>query len=176
MIKKLIYQDQTVNCSVVAGTMILIMLIMYVSCSSTQLDTYNHSLGSFKISQEVTKLFKSYQLDPEHKYYYAGFMNDADALVGIHSDHLIEKSCGRGVRAVHWHEFETTPKNLEILIEGIEKKGKPYGADIYDHAEKQVGILYTFEQFEYQPFVRKLENNSFCVVPQYVKGSDRRKY
>ena len=176
MIKKLINQEQTVNCSVVVGIMILIMLIMYASCSSTTKDTYSQSHGSFKKSQEVTKLFKSYQLDPDYKYYYAGFMKDTEGVVGMHNDQLIEKSCGRGVRAVRWHEFETSPKNLEILIKGIEKKGKPYGADIYDQAGKQVGILYTFEQFEYRPFVRKLENNSICVVPQYVIGIDRRKH
>ena len=132
------------------------------------------SLGSYKKSQEVTNLFKSYQLYPDYKYYYSGFMKDAEALVGIHSDYLIEKSCGRGIRTVRWHEFETAPQNLEILAKGIEKKGKPYGADIYDHAGKQVGILYTFEQFDYKPFVRILENNSVCVVPQYYTGSDWR--
>ncbi len=176
MIKKLIDQELTINCSVTGGIMTLIMLIMYASCSSTYIDTYNQSLGSCRKSQEVTKLFKSYQLDPDYKYYYSGFREDTEALVGIHSDYLIERSCGRGVRAVRWHEFETTPQNLEILVKGIEKKGKPYGADIYDHAGKQVGILYTFEQFEYKPFVKKLENNSICVVPQYVIGIDRSKH
>ncbi len=176
MIEELTNQEQTVNGSVVVGIMILIMLIMYTSCSSTSLDTYNQSLGSYKKSQEVTKLFNTYQYRPDYKYYYSGFMKDTEALVGIHSGYLIERSCGRGVRAVRWHEFETTPQNLEILVKGIEKKGKPYGADIYDHAGTQVGILYTFEQFEYRPFVQMLENNSICVVPQYVIGIDRSKH
>ncbi len=176
MIKKLINQEQTVNCSVFVGIMILIMLIMYASCSSTSVDTYNQSLGSCKKSQEVTKLFNTYQYHPDYKYYYSGFMEDTEALVGIHSGYLIERSCGRGVRAVRWHEFETTPQNLEILVKGIGKKGKPFGADIYDHAGTQVGILYTFEQFEYRPFVQMLENNSICVVPQYVIGIDRSKH
>ncbi len=175
MIKKLINQEQAVNCSVVVGIMILIILIMYAGCSSTTIDKYNQSLGSSKKSQEVTKLFKSYKYQPDYKYYYANFMNDPDGVVGIHRDYLIEKSCGRGASAVHWHEFETSPKNLEILIKGIEKKGKPYGADVYDHAGKQVGILYTFEQFEYQTLVRMSENNSICVLPQHAIGIDRRK-
>ena len=155
------------------GIVILFSLFMNASCSSTN-NTYSQSLGSYKKSQEVSKLFNTYQYHPDYKYYYSGFMKDTEALVGIHSDYLIEKSCGRGVRAVRWNELETTPQNLEMMVKGIEKKGKPYGAEIYDHAGKQVGILYTFEQFEYQPFLRKLDDNSICVVPQFYIGIDKR--
>ena len=34
------------------GTIILIMLFLFVSCSSTQMDAYNQSLGSVKESPE----------------------------------------------------------------------------------------------------------------------------
>ena len=151
---------------------ILMMLFMFASCSSTQINSYNQSLGSVEKNQEVTRLFKSYQKHPHFKYYYAGFMNDSEAVIGIHNEYRIEKSSGRGVRAVRWHEFETTPQNLETLVIGIGKKGKPYGADIFDHSGKQVGIIYTFEEWEYIVFVRVLEDNLIRVQPRYYVGSD----
>ena len=152
---------------------ILMILFMNGSCSSTNTtnNPYTQSIGSYKKSQEVYRLFKTYQYHPDYKYYYAGFMKDTEGVVGMRNDQLIEESCGRGSWAVHWHEFENTPQNLEILVKGIERKGKPYGADIFDNAGKQVGILYTFEQFEYRPSIRKSGDN-FCIVPQYYFGSD----
>ena len=159
---------------ITVGIFTLMMLFMFTGCSSTD-NSYSQSLGSYRKSQEITNLFNSYQYQPGYKYYYAGFMKDPEGVIGIHSDFQIEEICGRGSRAVHWHEFDTTPQNMEILVAGIELKGKPYGADISDHAGKQVGILYTFEQFEYRPFVRRIEDNSICVIPQYYTGIDWRK-
>ena len=125
---------------------ILMMLFMFASCSSTQLDSYNQSLGSVKKSQEVSRLFKTYQKHPDYKYNYAGFMKDPEAVVGIHNDYKIVISSGSGSSAVRWKEFEPTPQNLEMLIKGIEKNDNPYGADIFDPAGKQVGILYTINK------------------------------
>ena len=156
------------------GTIILVILLMNAGCSSTD-NSYSQSLGSSEKNQEVSRLFETSQYIPDYNYYYAGFMKDPEAIAGIHSDFQIEIICGRGSRSVHWHEFDTTPQNLEILVKGIELKGKPYGADILNNIGKQVGILYTFEQFEYRPFVRKLNDNSICVVPQYYRGADWRK-
>ena len=147
----------------------LVILLMNAGCSSTD-KTYSQSLGSYKKSHEASKLFSTYQFLPDYKYYYAGFMKDPEGVIGIHKDYLIAEICGRGSRAVHWHEFDATSQNLKLLAKGIALKGKPYGADILDHTRKQVGILYTFEQFEYQVFVRKLEDNSICIVPQYYVG------
>lgn len=120
---------------------ILIILILNASCSSTNDNPCSQSLASYQKSQEVSGLFNTYQLYPDYKYYYAGFMKDPEALFGIHNDFLIAKICGRGSRAVHWHEFDTTTQNLELPAKGIESKGKPYGADILDHAGEQLGAI-----------------------------------
>ena len=50
-------------------------------------------------------------------------------------------------------EFETTQENLEIMINGIETHGRPYGAVILDHEGTQVGIIYAYEWWEFQPVV-----------------------
>ena len=156
---------------IVLGIIIIMMLFMFAGCSSTENNTYSQSLGSVKKNQEVTKLFNTYQYHPHYKYYFAGFMKDAEGVFGIHNDYLIEEECGRATRAVHWHEFETTPQNLKILVKGIEQKGEPFGADIFDHDGQQVGILYTFETNKpYRQFVQKSEGNLICVIPQYYYG------
>ena len=151
---------------------ILMMLFIFASCSSTY-DAYSQSLGSCKKSQEVSKLFKSYQYQPDYNYYYAGFMDNPDAVVGIHNNYLLEKSSGRSFEAVRWIEFETTSQNLEILVKGIETHGRPYGAVILDHAGTQVGIIYTFEWFDFQPVVRKLDDNLISVVPRVYAGTGK---
>ncbi len=162
------------SAAIAVDIIILTIFLMNAGCSSTD-NTYSQSLGSYKKNQEVSRLYSTHQYLPETKYYYAGFMKDPEGVVGIHNGHLIAEICGRGSRAVHWHEFDTTPQNLELLVGGITLKGKPFGADILDHNGQKVGILYTFEQFEYRPFVRKLEDESICVVPQYYMGIDWRK-
>ena len=155
------------------GTIILIMLFLFVSCSSTQMDAYNQSLGSVKESPEASRLFKTYQYHPEYKYYYAGSKDDPDAVVGIHNDYLLEGTSGRSFMAVRWTEFETTQENLEIMINGIETHGRPYGAVILDHEGTQVGIIYAYEWWEFQPVVRKLEDNLISVVPKVYAGNNR---
>jgi len=155
------------------GVIILMMLFLFVSCSSTQMDAYNQSLGSVKESPEVSRLFKTYQYHPEYKYYYAGSKNDPDAVVGIHSDYLLEETSGRSFMAVRWTEFETTQKNLEIMINGIETHGRPYGAVILDDEGTQVGIIYAYDWWEFQPVVRKLEDNLISVVPKVYAGNNR---
>ena len=90
--------------------MILMMLFMSASCSSTQMDAYNQSLGSVKKSQEVSRLFKTYQKHPDYKYNYAGFMKDPEAVVGIDNNYLIEVISGRSFEKVQWKEFEPPPK------------------------------------------------------------------
>ena len=158
---------------IAGGIIILMMLFMFVSCSSTQMDAYNQSLGSVKESQEVSRLFKTYQLPPEYKYYYAGSKNDPDAVVGIHNDYLLEETSGYSFMAVRWTEFETTQENLEIMINAIETHGRPYGAVILDHDGTQVGIIYAYEWWEFQPVVRKLEDNLISVVPKVYVGNNR---
>ena len=153
--------------SIAFDIIILVMLLIFASCSSTQLDTYIQSFGSVKESPEVSGLFKTYQNNLDYKYYYAGFMKDPEAVVGIHSDYMIFTYSGRGIRTVRWKEFEPTPPNLEMLVKGIEKNDNPYGADILDPAGKQVGILYTFKQENHQPLVRKVEDNLISVEPHY---------
>jgi hypothetical protein len=158
---------------ITVGIAILMMLFMFVSCSSTQMDAYNQSLGSVKESPEISRLFKTYQYHPEYKYYYAGSKNDPDAVVGIHNDYLLEETSGRSFMAVRWTEFKTTQKKLELMINAIETHGRSYGAVILDHDGTQIGIIYAFEWWEFQPVVRKLEDNLISVVPKVYAGNNR---
>ncbi len=158
---------------IAVGVIVLMVLFMFVSCSSTQMETYNQSLGTVEESQEVSRLFKTYQLPPEYKYYYAGSKNDPDAVVGIHNDYLLEETSGYSFMAVRWTEFETTQENLELMINAIETHGRPYGAVILDHDGTQVGIIYAFAWWEFQPVVRKLEDNLISVVPKVYVGNNR---
>jgi hypothetical protein len=157
---------------ITVGLIILMMLFMFVSCSSTD-NTYNQSLGSIKKSQEASKLFKSFQYHSDYRYYYAGSKNDPDAVAGIHNDYLIEETSGRGFEAVRWTEFEPTPQNMEILVNRIETHGRPYGAAILDHDGTQVGIIFAYEWWEFKPVVRKLEDNLISVVPKVYAGNNR---
>ena len=59
------------------------------------------------------------------------------------------------------------------MINGIETHGRPYGAVILDDEGTQVGIIYAYDWWEFQPVVRKLEDNLISVVPKVYAGNNR---
>ena len=169
MIKKLINQQKSGEWNIAVDIIIVMTLFTFIGCSSMR--QYRQSIGSYEQSQETSKLFKTYQHHPAYNYYYAGSMDNSDAVVGIHNDYLIEKSSGRGSTVVRWKEFEPNNQNLKKLINGMEYD-RAYGATLFDHAGKQVGVLYTFKWMDWQPRVQMLKNNTIRVRPQFYVGNN----
>jgi hypothetical protein len=150
----------------------LILLITITGCSST--GSYRKSVGSYDVNQEAAELYKTYQSQPDYNYYYAGSsMNYPEAIVGIHNEYRIEETAGYNGTAIQWREFDPNDQNLEKLVKGIDKIGRPYGATLFCPARKQVGVLYTNEVWEYKPLVRLLQDNVVYVSPKVYTGNNQ---
>ena len=154
----------------IAGFHLIIIFIVASSCTSSG----TQNIGSFKENPEITQGFQSHQYLPEYTYYYAGFMNKPEAIVGIHRDYRLQEISGWGSYSTRWKELETTAENLKGLVEGIDKNKrsdrKPYGVLLSDPAGKQVGILYVMINRNYQPRIRVFEGNRINVVATVYVG------
>ena len=154
----------------IAGFHLIILFIVASSCTTSG----TQNIGSFKENPEITQGFQSHQYLPEYTYYYAGFMNKPEAIVGIHRDYRIQEISSWGSYSTRWKELETTTENLKSLVEGIDKNKrsdrKPYGVLLSDPAGKQVGILYVMINRNYQPRIRVFEGNRINVVATVYVG------
>lgn len=69
----------------------------------------NH--GRLQRSQEVDKLFKSYQVLPDHNYYYVGPEGRPDTIMGIESVYTLETT--------QWTQFDPSDKTLKKGVDSI---------------------------------------------------------
>jgi len=53
---------------------------------------------------EANDIFKSYQILPDHRYYYSGAEGRPDAIMGIHPDYTLETT--------QWTEIDLTERSL----------------------------------------------------------------
>jgi hypothetical protein len=158
------------NRLLIAGIIAIMIVTAFVGCSTTG----TKNIGSFKENPEITQAFQSHQYFPGYAYYYAGFINKPEAIVGIHRDYQIQENSDWGSSSTRWKELETTAENLKSLVEGINENKrsnrKPYGFVLSDPAGKQIGILYVTINRNYQPRIRVLEGNRINVVATVYVG------
>ncbi len=145
-----------------------IAAVMIVSALTGCATPEAQHVGRFKADPEITQSFQSYHYFPEYAYYYAGLINQPEAIVGIHPDYHIQENSDWGSSHTRWKELETSAENLKKLVEGINKNSrsnrKPSGFVLSDPAGKQVGILYVKAGKFYQPRIRVLGDNRVNVV------------
>lgn len=153
-----------------AGSHFIIFCIVASSCATSG----TQNIGSFKENPEITQGFQSHRFLPGYIYYFAGFMDKPEAIVGINRDYRIQEISSWGSYSTRWKELEPTTENLKKLVDGIGKNNrrdrKPYGVVLSDPAGKQVGILYVMISRNYQPRIRVFEDNRVNVVASVYVG------
>ena len=171
MIKKLINQQKSRKLYTAVDIIILMMLFMITGCGPGPV---RKSIGSYDVNQEATEFFKTYQSQPDFNYYYAGSsMNYPEAIVGILNEYRIQETAAYATDAIRWKDFDPNDQNLEKLVKGIDKLGRPYGATLFSRAGKQLGVLYANREFEHEPFVRLLKDSVVYVSPNAYTGPMR---
>ena len=96
--------------------------------------------GQLKSNKEATQAFESYQILPDHKYYYRGTYSRPIAVVGIKEDY--------GLNSKLWVEIDPKTKDFRTLIDRVSLQGSgsttnPWGFTILDHSGKDVGVWYS---------------------------------
>jgi hypothetical protein len=131
--------------------------------------------GRLQRSAEVDKIFKSYQVLPDHKYYYTGPEGRPDAIMGIQRKYTLETT--------QWTEIDLTDAQLKKLIEWINFHHRdsvryyPSGFFVLGPDGKQLGIWYSIWDFT-TVIVEK--DNRIRVYPplkddRFGNGDDRDK-
>ncbi len=154
----------------------MMMVTAFIACATPEAQ----HVGRYKENPEITQGFQSHQYFPEYTYYYAGLINEPEAIVGIHRDYRIQENSDWGSAHTRWKELETTAENLKKLVEGINKNNRsdrkqrahrtPSGFVLFDPAGKQVGILYVKANRYYQPRIRVFEGKRVNVVATVYVG------
>jgi hypothetical protein len=98
------------------------------------------NFGRLKSNKEATKAFESYQILPNHKYYYRGTYSRPLAVVGIKEDYELNSNL--------WLEIDLKSNDFRTLIDKVSLQGSgstthPWGFIIFDHSGRDVGVWYS---------------------------------
>jgi hypothetical protein len=100
----------------------------------------NVRIGGQKISSEVTRVFESYQVLPDHRYYHIGWDTRPYAIVGLKAPYHIPSK--------FWLEFDANSETLKKRVDALEifnERGytRAYGYYILDPAGNRIGVWYS---------------------------------
>lgn len=115
------------------GTVCLILFAVCVGCSE--------SYGRLQRNREVDQIFKTYQVLPDHKYYYTGPEGRPDAIMGIKNEFTLETTL--------WTRFKASVATLKEWVDSINfhhtssVRHDPYGYIILDPKGTRLGIWYS---------------------------------
>jgi hypothetical protein len=116
-----------------SSRILIVLLIILSGCAG------NH--GRLSRNSEANKIFNSYQILPDHRYYYSGPDGRPDAIMGIQGDYTLETSM--------WTEFDPFDDTLKKGVNWINfhhhsrARRYPYGFDIVGPDGKRIGIWYS---------------------------------
>lgn len=121
------------NRGMIAASLLLVFLIALSGCSASK-------YGKLESRKEVQQAFKSYQVLPNHTYYYRGAYSRPSAIVGINQNYEMNLS--------NWGKIDTDSKDFAILVDRIGFQGmgnqiQPWGSVILDRDGNQVGVWYS---------------------------------
>jgi hypothetical protein len=97
--------------------------------------------GKLERNSEITKLFQTYQILPDHNYYYSGWGAVPYAIIAIDKQYKLRKGL--------WSEVEATVPKLRNWVREMDiiYGYPPYGSRILDHNGRQLGVWYSSKQW-----------------------------
>jgi hypothetical protein len=118
------------------STAIILCSIILAALSGCSMANY----GQLKSNKEATQIFESYQILPNHKYYYRGTYSRPMAVVGIKEDYELNSKL--------WVGIDLKSNNFRTIIDKISLQGsgsttRPWGFIILDHSGRDVGVWYS---------------------------------
>jgi hypothetical protein len=123
--------------------------------------------GRLKRNPEVTKAFKTNQVENDYRYYFYGRSNQPYVVVGIDREYHME--------SYMWREVDHTTDKFKDMIYWIWADITYYynpemGADILDPGGKKVGLWYSGIWWA---AIRFHEDNRIEVMPDVKMGGGR---
>jgi hypothetical protein len=118
----------------IALNLTVFLILITVGCA------VNVRIGGQKISSEVTRVFESYQVLPDHRYYHIGWDTRPYAIVGLKEPYHITSK--------FWLKFDANSETLKKRVDALEifnERGytHAYGYYILDQAGNRIGVWYS---------------------------------
>ena len=96
--------------------------------------------GKLKSTPEVKQSFETYQILPNHKYYYRGVKSRPTVIVGINKNYELNLKM--------WVQIDPESEDFRMIIDRVSLQGmggayEPWGFRILDAAGNDVGVWYS---------------------------------
>lgn len=96
--------------------------------------------GKLKSNPEVKQSFETYQVLPNHKYYFRGAKSKPTVIAGINENYELNLKL--------WVQIDPESEDFRIIIDRVSLQGmgtpvEPWGFNIIDEAGNYVGVWYS---------------------------------
>ena len=114
--------------------------------------------GKLERSSEITKIFETHQILPDHQYYFSGWGPVPYAIIAIDSRYKMRKGL--------WNQVELTVPMLRNWVREMDMiyGFPPYGSRILDHNGRQLGVWYSSKQWT--TIIIEEENEIAVLAPE----------
>ncbi len=144
---------------------VLVLMSIFVSAVFISCTAANY--GGLRLSNEVNRLFESYQVLDDHNYYYSGSDNRPEAILGVHKDYTLSSTL--------WKPVELTPDQLRTWVNMMtDHRGtsfRTYGARVVAPGEKEIGVWYS----PYDWTGVRMENDGRVIINTPTRSPMERK-
>ena len=150
--------------NVAVQRLILIMAVLFFSGCAVG---GNH--GTLLRNRELDKMFLSYQVIPDHRYYTSGGYDRPNAILGLHKDYQLDNDLWQSIPNVDSAQIEKWIRTIDPQDRGV---GHNYFAYyILDPDGKRVGFWYSIQNFAVIKFFE--EKRIQVYTPDLIQPGDR---
>ena len=106
----------------------------------------NRTVGNTLQDADIKAMFENYEYVSNYNYFYTGYGNGPEAIVGIMKDYELVKVSGR-INITNWQQFEPGSEKLKELVDAIRisesrYRRPPWGGIIYGPGRDRIAVLY----------------------------------
>jgi hypothetical protein len=118
-----------------------ILIVLPAFSNAIDIPGLNFKYGTLERSREVTKIFETHQVLPDHKYYTHGWGTVPYAIIGIQNKFKLRKGL--------WKAVEISAPLLRSWIGQMDiiYGFPPYGSRILDDQGNPIGVWYSSKQW-----------------------------
>ncbi len=144
--------------------------LLMLSCASNWTKKY----GSSVQDADVKAKFENYEYVSSYNYFYTGYGNGPEAIVGIKKNYELVKVSGR-INVTNWQQFEPGGEKLKELVDGIKAanlslRRPPNGYIMNAPGGDQVGVMYATTLPTTDTVIRLRDGNLITVTPHNNSG------
>ena len=119
--------------ALITASLLIVLLTTFFGCKTA-------NYGRLQPDKQVLDTFLSYQMLPDHQYYYRGVASSPSVVAGIDQNYELKLKM--------WTAIDPESEDFKILVDRISFQGmgnnaEPWGLIILDHQGNQVGVWYS---------------------------------